>query len=74
MICWDSKYKSGSWEQTVIADRMMALLVITREFTCVNRRKNRRNMAHEENNEKLIATINGDVDIISLLRAIGWSR
>ena len=32
---------------------MMALLVITRESTCVNRRKNRKNMAHEESNEKL---------------------
>ena len=53
---------------------MMALLVITREFTCVNRRKNRKNMAHEENNEKLTATINGDNVIISLLTAIGRSR
>ena len=52
---------------------MMALLVITREFTCVNRRKNRKNMAHEENNEKLMALING-YDVISLLTAIGRSR
>ena len=57
-----------------MADRMMALLVITREFTCVNRRKNRKNMAHEENNEKLMALINGYDDVISLLRAIGRSR
>ena len=57
-----------------MADRMMALLVITREFTCANRRKNRKNMAHEENNEKLTATINGDNVIISLLTAIGRSR
>ena len=57
-----------------MADRMMALLVITREFTCVNRRKNRKNMAHEENNEKLMALINGFDDVISLLTAIGRSR
>ena len=52
-----------------MADRMMALLVITREFTFVNRRKNRKNMANEGNNEKLMALINGDDDIISLFIA-----
>ena len=53
---------------------MMALLVITREFTFVNRRKNRKNMANEGNNEKLMGLINGDDDIISLLTVIGRSR
>ena len=57
-----------------MADRMMALLVITREFTFVNRRKNRKNVANEENNDKLMALINGDDDIISLLTVIGRSR
>ena len=49
---------------------MMALLVITREFTFVNRRKNRKNMANEGNNEKLMGLING----VSLLTVIWRSR
>ena len=73
MICLDLKCKSESWKQTVMADRMMALLVITREFTFVNRRKNRKNVANEENNEKLMALINGDDNNISLLTVIGRS-